>query len=416
MRRVGLVFSLAMLIVFSSAMFSVASAHPAAGADCSGCHSDQAAQWASPADLHAASAQDVLGSTDHNSQEVPKDNCLLCHSAFQFFQYNGSVDSTTTGFQIPDSALGPVDLGGGPYYANAVTHFVSPIAATGPWTISNAGDWQATKCEVCHDPSATNPAKLAKYGAVLDGNVQSAGWYFNASLPATDTHGLPDAYRYVYNVSTHLFDQVAYSDQTTLPVEATKVCVSCHGADDQGGDPAIVKRSTNYGAQGGDSRSFVTAAHKAFGCADCHQTHDFAPVKDPRKDQICNRAGCHVASGPAKLGGATGAGVVHINHIPTVGTSVTLKTSLGSLRRGHSLVLKSTLSGAVPTRTIVRYEVKKPNSRKYVSVASRTVSSSGTSSLTYKPTSRGRYYFRVRFSGAPGFNGSISKSRLVIVR
>ena len=76
-----------------------------------------------------------------------------------------------------------------------------------------------------------------------------------------------------------------------------------------------MKGSVDYGPQGGDSRSFVTSDHASLGCTDCHKTHDFTPIEDPRTDARCSGAGCHVAGGPATLGGVTAPLAVHTNHL-----------------------------------------------------------------------------------------------------
>ncbi len=291
-------------------------------------HPDQTAQWSSIADKHAFPATQVIGNADHDSAEVPKDNCLLCHSAFQFYQYGGIVDpSGSQPGAIDLSAYGPVDQGGGPFYAAAASHFVSPIDATGPWTVSNNADWQATKCQVCHDQSAATPHKLAKYGALLDatfyvpGQGQLDHWYpgvgqvgyFDPSAAPDDPSGkgMPDAYQYTVDPTTGAQATVPYADQTADGVQATKICSSCHNPDDQGGDLNAVVNGVDYGPQGGDSRSYVTSSHAGLACVDCHPDHTFAPISDPTTVSACNKSGCHDGSAlPA------GPGVVHVNHMP----------------------------------------------------------------------------------------------------
>ena len=238
-----------------------------ANADCASCHATEQAQWASAADFHAFSAAEVLTDANHDTEELLIDDCLKCHSTFQF------------------------PLG--------VAHFVTPVdqvgSPAGTWTALNASDWQATKCEVCHDPTATNTAKLAKYGSMLDG-----AW----SASYTNVADMPDAYQKILSsngdTSTYVFP-----DQTKLSVQATKLCLSCHDPADQGADPAITQDGINYGPQGGDSRSYVMSNHQGFGCTDCHNPHDFTPV-NPVLTTAC--VGCHPTAD-------SHTGVVHINHL-----------------------------------------------------------------------------------------------------
>lgn len=297
-----------MLAMRCTACHSTAPSVHVAGANCAKCHTAEQAAWSSPKNLHAASAQQILGVPEHNRNEVPKDDCLLCHSMFQAIQFHASVDpsGTAPGSKIPTSSYGPVDDPASTYYSGAISHFITPVNAKGPWTITNGTDWQATKCEVCHEPSSTARYKLAKYGAWLDTQPQAA--YIQL-----DT-GMPTAYAYLFKKNAYV--KTSYSDQTTISVHATKLCDSCHDPDDQGGDPAKIIGGTDYGPQGGDSRAYMTTSHAGLGCIDCHKPHDFMPEEDAAAvgDSKCNRPGCHTTA--AKLAGPSGPGVVHTNHIP----------------------------------------------------------------------------------------------------
>lgn len=237
-----------------------------AGADCGKCHASEQTQWASSENLHAASVANVLSNADHNTAELLTNDCLKCHSMFQ--------------------------------YQLGVSHFVTPVdqvgSPAGTWTALNASEWQATKCEVCHDPTATNKSKLAKFGSLLDGAF-SAGY--------TNVSALPSAYQTVLNQSTGVFSTYNYPDQTAYNVQATKLCNSCHDPADQGGDPEIIRNGISYGAQGGDSRAYVADNHQGFGCIDCHTVHTFLPV-NPQTTTGCIT--CHTG---------TKTGKVHINHL-----------------------------------------------------------------------------------------------------
>ena len=242
-----------------------------ANAPCASCHLVQQKLWASSANRHAASAADVLTNVGHNSAELLNDNCLKCHSSFQ------------------------VPLG--------VAHFVTPVnqigQPAGSWAALNSSDWQATRCEVCHDPTSTNVAKLAKYGAILDG-PWLAGYTKIADLPAASQTVIDPA----GVVSTFTF-----ADQAALAVQATRLCHSCHNPDDQGAAPNIILGGIDYGPQGGDSRAFVTASHQGLGCIACHPTHDFTPVL-PETTSSCVGSGCHSTSQVGTLPGK-----VHVNHL-----------------------------------------------------------------------------------------------------
>ncbi len=340
-------------------------------ADCAtvGCHSPSdaypvaaphdivIAEWSSSADLHAASPQMVLGSVDHNSAEVPKDNCLLCHSAFQFYQYNGVVDPSgaTTG-SIPSANLGAVDWPDTTtpapfFYCCAVSHFVSPMNVTGPWTISNATDWQATTCSVCHNPAATNQDKLAKFGAILDttflvGGAQqdhftggSVG-YFDPSVASSAANGMPDSQIQSLNDSMTVGGYIATTltlpvtsvaggcschTPTALSLQAEKVCDSCHNAADQGSGDASVTVSTtqtvDFGPQGGDSRAFVLSNHANIPCIDCHQGHTFAaPTWQEAKVLANTTPNCSCHKDQSDVFWRYGIDVVHTNHLPTDGS------------------------------------------------------------------------------------------------
>lgn len=279
-----------------------------AGMDCARCHRAEQALWSSAKDLHAASAAEVLGVATHNHNEVVKDDCLLCHAMFQATEYGAVIDAsgTASGKKVPVKSYGPVDDESATYYSGAVSHFVSPINAKGPWKVMHQKAWQATRCEVCHDPSSEAKDKLAKYGAWLDGQP-------HATYIPLDT-GMATAYNFVFKKNTYV--RTDYADQSAFSVHATKLCDSCHDPDDQGSDPAKIIGGTNYGPQGGDSRAYVTASHAGLGCVDCHRTHDFTPEEDASaaRDSKCNGSGCHTTA--QKLGGTSAPSVVHTNHIP----------------------------------------------------------------------------------------------------
>jgi hypothetical protein len=316
--RVGLIGSFAvLLVVFGLLTHGSYGSIPllcdfychrhAAGTDCGSCHKEEQDQWASRKDLHSASARKILGDVSHDGDEVLKDDCLLCHAMFQATALHAVIDPTGTapGAKIATSSYGPADDQKLVFYSNAISHFVSPAKATGPWTTKNRVDWQATKCEVCHDPGSTDTDRLAKYGAWLDAQPKAA------YIPL-DT-GMPTAYQFVFKKNAYV--RTAYADQSALSVHATKLCDSCHDPDDQGSDPATTVAGRDYGPQGGDSRAYVTVNHAALGCVDCHKPHEFASEEDTEAagDANCNAPHCHTT--PRKLAAPGDPGVVHTNHV-----------------------------------------------------------------------------------------------------
>lgn len=310
------VLSLSIVVGCSTPLTTAHPVRHVAGMDCGGCHKKEQVLWSSSGDRHAAPAAAVLGVKDHNNAEVPKDDCLLCHAMFQAVGLHATVDPTGTvpGTKVAKSAYGPVDDPAQTYYAGAVSHFIAPVSSRGPWTITNATDWQATKCEVCHDPSSSATDKLAKYGAWLD-SQPTAGYI------QLDT-GMPVAYAYLYERNQTKRNQgdyvrTDYVNQAAISIHATKLCDSCHDPDDQGGDPARVVGGLSYGPQGGDSRSYMTASHAGLGCIDCHKNHDFTPetAAQATTDTKCIGFGCHNLGNPAPKS-PTDPGVVHVNHIP----------------------------------------------------------------------------------------------------
>ena len=258
-----------------------------AGMNCGKCHTQEQALWSSASDQHGYSAAQILNVPAHNRDEVLKDDCLLCHAMFQATTLHAVVDpkGSTPGTKIPKAVYGPVDDKTATYYSGAISHFITPINTKGSWTVT--AEWQATRCEVCHQPSSTDKDKLAKYGAWLDTQPQAA--YIQL-----DT-GMPTAYNYVFN-KKNAYVTTDYANQSAFSVHATKLCDSCHDPDDQG--------------------SYVTAVHASFGCIDCHKTHDFTPERDADAvdDSNCNKSGCHTTA--KSLAGPGDPGVVHTNHIP----------------------------------------------------------------------------------------------------
>jgi hypothetical protein len=100
-----------------------------------------------------------------------------------------------------------------------------------------------------------------------------------------------------------------------------------------------------------------------------------------------------------------------------VRTTISLRASGSSFRLGKYIGLSAVLSGGVPAGTLVRFEIRKPGTTRFVTLQTRAVNAAGSASAKrYKLTKRGTYYFRVRFLGNAGFAASTSSSRKVVVR
>jgi hypothetical protein len=282
---------------------------------CADCHAVKMTQWASPGDLHALPAADVLtysedgGATfPHNTAELLNDNCVKCHSMFQaplgitHFVNPAGYDTSGLPMYCAEDVAGLIISG-------TSTTCTAGNIYQGPWTLSNTADWQATKCQVCHDPLSTSPAKLAKYGAMLDQPFDPSYIDLSAASQALypDQTWLATPYQYVFD-GTSAYVQTNMTAGNAVGLTANKLCSSGHDPDDQGGDPNAVVGAVDYGPQGGDSRAYVTASHAGMTCVDCHQTHDFTPA-DPALTSSCSTSTCHGSALPA------GPGKVHTNHL-----------------------------------------------------------------------------------------------------
>jgi len=109
--------------------------------------------------------------------------------------------------------------------------------------------------------------------------------------------------------------------------------------------------------------------------------------------------------------------VVETFEIERIVCGVSLKAADTTIRRNQYASLSSVLSGGVPAGTHVRYEVRRPGRSSYsIITSSQDVSATGKSSRRYKVTSKGSYYFRVRFMGLTDFAPATSRTVKVSVR
>jgi hypothetical protein len=287
-----------------------------AGSDCGSCHQGDYTDWASvatSADRHAFDPAKVLLNVDHDTNELLVDECLQCHAMFQrplgitYFVNPAGFDPITGNpaycavNMLPDPTV-PQN------YPNCQTQ--ADVMTSGWALTANVGAWQATKCEVCHNPASATAGKIMKYGAMLDQAFTADYIDLDASATAASYPAqawLAAPYQWV--LGSGGYAQTPYA-VTGVKSTATKLCYSCHDPDDEG-DPTVLVTIAGvaYGPQGGDSRAFVTAHHAGLTCVDCHPTHDFTPV-DPDTYSACGTGGCHDVT---KVG--SNPGVVHTNHI-----------------------------------------------------------------------------------------------------
>jgi hypothetical protein len=161
-----------------------------ANADCVSCHSEEHKRWSTT--LHAATPADVLLNKEHDTAELLTDECLMCHTPFQAGKFH-------------------------------VGDFVQPLDQKGPWTLvdANQKEWQAIRCEVCHDPTSSAPKMLAFYDST----------------------------------------KAAY----VTVKDSTELCAKCHqpGTD--------------------DSRDLKGSVHQGLQCADCHFVKGSEMSLDPHQ-------------------------------------------------------------------------------------------------------------------------------------
>ncbi len=94
-------------------------------------------------------------------------------------------------------------------------------------------------------------------------------------------------------------------------------------------------------------------------------------------------------------------------------------TSDDSIRRGHAVRLSGVLSNSLPALFFgsqVFYEVQRPGSSTWRPLATRLVSTSGSSNVRVTLSRRGTYRFRVRYMGTDDFLASTSRVVSVRVR
>lgn len=211
-----------------------------AGANCGGCHSAEHKRWSTT--LHAASPADVLLNVDHNKNELLIDECITCHAPFQAGK-----------FHIGD--------------------FVQPLDQKGPWHVvdANVKEWQAIKCEVCHDPTSTAPNKLAFY----DANQHSYVTVKNSTDLCEKCHqpGTDDSRDLKGSVHEGLQCATCHFQKgTEMSLDPHQACTQCHPQANPK-HPDVTKLNTTYdSANGKNDIHFIT-------CVTCHPNGTPTPTK-----------------------------------------------------------------------------------------------------------------------------------------
>lgn len=211
-----------------------------AGANCVSCHTEEHKRWSTT--LHAADAAAVLTNEEHNKAELLTDECISCHAPFQVAKFK-------------------------------VADFVQPIDQKGPWKIvdANASQWQAIKCEVCHDPTSTAPNKLAfydpaaqKYVAVKDSTELCEKCHQAGTDDSRDLKG--SVHEGVQCATCH------FQKGTQMSLDPKQACAQCHpNANPK--HPDVTKLDTTFlSADSKNNIHFIS-------CASCHPKGTPTPTK-----------------------------------------------------------------------------------------------------------------------------------------
>jgi hypothetical protein len=204
------------------------------------CHTEEHKRWSTT--LHAADAAAVLTNEEHNKAELLTDECISCHAPFQVAKFK-------------------------------VADFVQPIDQKGPWKIvdANASQWQAIKCEVCHDPTSTAPNKLAfydpaaqKYVAVKDSTELCEKCHQAGTDDSRDLKG--SVHEGVQCATCH------FQKGTQMSLDPKQACAQCHpNANPK--HPDVTKLDTTFlSADSKNNIHFIS-------CASCHPKGTPTPTK-----------------------------------------------------------------------------------------------------------------------------------------
>jgi hypothetical protein len=207
-------------------------------ANCADCHKAEHAVWATS--LHAAAPSDVLLNVEHNKAELLVDECIKCHAPFQ----------------VATLKIGDI---------------VQPLNQKGPWKLVDAGatQWQAIRCEVCHDVTLDTQFKLAFY----DGTKGSYVAVSSTTDLCEKCHvaGTDDSRDLKGSVHQGL-QCVACHLRTGMNIDPHDSCSTCHPAAGPKGHPDVTTLDTTFK----DPKSKFNIHFVK--CTDCH-TKGIPPVK-----------------------------------------------------------------------------------------------------------------------------------------
>jgi hypothetical protein len=169
------------------------------------------------------------------------------------------------------------------------------------------------------------------------------------------------------------------------------------------------------------------ANHYGTVCSNCHVIISSEPTATPGATDTAAPLSCSVVvtgNGSHKIEywaqdvarNATAHAVRTFSIVPAT-TACSLKTSTTSTHVNRTVTLSGKVTGGLPAKTHVRFEMKRPGSSKWWTITgTASVSSAGTVSIKYKVTRKGTYYFRLRYVGSTNFKASLSKSVKVVVK
>jgi FtsP/CotA-like multicopper oxidase with cupredoxin domain len=101
---------------------------------------------------------------------------------------------------------------------------------------------------------------------------------------------------------------------------------------------------------------------------------------------------------------------------PRMASSATIRSNLSRVRRRHWITLSGALGPAPLAGGTVSVQTSRPNRKRWTTIWVGAVNSAGAYRFGYRPTVRGRYYFRVVFNGNADYAPGVSRSITVSVR
>lgn len=273
----------------------------------------------------------------------------------------------------------------------------------------------------------------------LVADARSAGLSGIATLAVSPTHGtlsLDPLGGFVYVPSPgftgrdefgyRLWDGTSYSDAATVSItvlSATEPCPDVVVAVIRSVDPTSGASGTRLNLVAGDCTD--AQGHKIVTYSWASNIAGVIAESAVASASVSDLpAGIHTISLRVRCSAGTWSDSVAFGQVVTIAqapavvqTSLSLRRSSAHLRCGAYLRLSGVLTGGVRAGAHVRYQVKAPGKRTFVTFSAyRDISASGYSSAKYRCTRRGTYYFRAVFPGRTGFSSSVSRVVKTVVR